>query len=301
MRLLAVGFYGRIERAASEGGASLGGASGSGFREFHAGRLAKKELLPAGCYFALVLLLLIAPLFSIIWNSFTASGTGYLAERYLSVRNYAVLFGRSSFRLALKNTLIIGAGTALVSTAAGAAFAIYERYISGGRGRSPGFQVLPLMPLAVSSIVLGFGWSRLVPDGSPLILIAAQSSLAWPFAMKQISAALDRVPRNIFDAAKLLSPSPLQAVFRVYLPLCFRGCLTGGAFAFAISAGDASLPLMLSVRNFETLPLFLFRLAGSYRFSEAAACGVILAVITGGIFFLRDGRKKTRSGSGFTE
>jgi thiamine transport system permease protein len=123
--------------------------------------------------------------------------------------------------------------------------------------------------------------------------------------MKQISAILDRVPQKVFDAAKLLSPSPLQAVFRVYLPLCFKGCLTGGAFAFAISAGDASLPLMLSVRGFETLPLFLFRLAGSYRFAEAAACGVILAVITGFIFFLRDSSSGTaaqrRFKSGCTE
>ena len=53
---------------------------------------------------------------------------------------------------------------------------------------------------------------------------------------------------------------------------------------FAVSLGDASMPLVLSIRNFDTLALYTYKLAGAYRFSQACACGGSVAAISMIIF-----------------
>ena len=53
----------------------------------------------------------------------------------------------------------------------------------------------------------------------------------------------------------------------------------------AISAGDATLPLVLSMQKFSTLSLFTYRLAASYRFTEACVSGLILGLVCSIVFF----------------
>jgi thiamine transport system permease protein len=51
-----------------------------------------------------------------------------------------------------------------------------------------------------------------------------------------------------------------------------------------MSAGDATLPLVLALQKFDTLSLFTYRLAGSYRFPEACASGLVLGLICMTVF-----------------
>jgi thiamine transport system permease protein len=64
--------------------------------------------------------------------------------------------------------------------------------------------------------------------------------------------------------------------------------LSSAAFAFSMAAGDANVPILLGKGDFEPLPLLIYRLVGAYRFPEACAAGVVLALLTGFIFFLKD-------------
>ena len=77
----------------------------------------------------------------------------------------------------------------------------------------------------------------------------------------------------------------MDSYFRILFPLCKRGLLSGFAFTAAISIGDATLPLTLSLNRFETLSLYTYRLAGAYRFPEACAAGSVL-IISGIILFV---------------
>jgi len=195
---------------------------------------------------------------------------------------------------ALLNTVGVGLAVAVISTLAALFYALARLQLNGRTGCRPVpllFRIIPLSPLAVSSVMLGFGWTLLVPRGSIPVLILAQSAMAWPFAWTQIQSSLDRIPRPIHDAAALLSPGRLDSPFRVLIPLSAGGILSGAGFVFAISAGDASLPLVLSLPGFENLPLMLYRLVGSYRFSEACVCAVVLAALCGFVFFMQDGNQ----------
>jgi len=57
--------------------------------------------------------------------------------------------------------------------------------------------------------------------------------------------------------------------------------------------GDANIPLILGGGKRETLPLLLYRLTSSYRFSEACAAGIVLSLFTSVAFFLKERTHET--------
>ncbi|ULQ61085.1 iron ABC transporter permease [Brucepastera parasyntrophica] len=241
-------------------------------------------------YAVFLLFFFVGPLASILFRSFTVyTNDAYSGSVRFGLQAWKTFFSRPGFFPALANTCIAGLSAALISTAAALFLSFYEcLHVSSRKGLKTAFRIIPLMPLAVSSVMLGFGWTLLVPRGNMFVLILAQAALAWPFAWTQIQASLGRVPPGILDSARLLSAGLPDIAFRTLLPLVKKGIFSGAAFVFAISAGDASLPLVLSIGGFENLGLMLYRLMGSYRFSEACVCAVVLTLLTGFVFLLQD-------------
>ncbi len=221
----------------------------------------------------LITVCLLMPLASLFVYSFRSKSSGFTLAVW---RNLAA---SPFFYKALLQTLQTGIGTACFSVVT-ALFFTYCVYDS----EKSIYRALPFFPLAVSSIVLGAGWLRLDISPSVFVLILAQSSLAWPFAWMQIEAGFAKMPPAIFEAARLFSASRTDAFFRIVLPLGKTGIKAAFCSVFAISAGDAALPLLLHLPHFENLALLLFRLAGTYRFAESAAVGAVLAVLTGLLF-----------------
>ncbi|MGI5062898.1 iron ABC transporter permease [Treponema denticola] len=231
----------------------------------------------------IIILFLIAPLFSIFLHSTYNVNYTSIFNKFFYFKAWKNIFLSRTFWTALWTSIKIGILTALVSLIASLFFA----YITVFYNRRKIYAV-PYLPLAVSSVMLGFGWLLLKPNGTELILIFAQSSLAWPFAWTQIQTSLLRIPQNIINAAVLLSPDKKTAFFKVIVPMCKKGIFSALAFVFAISAGDASLPIVLNIPRFNNLALLIFDYASSYRFVESSAVAVVLSLITGFVFFLQE-------------
>ena len=255
------------------------------------------DIFSAVLYLVFILVFFIGPLVSIFVRSFLQNGSGaFSGVLRFGTGAWTTLLGRTGFLPALGTSVFAGLAVALVSSCGALFFALArsKRGFSGLLGGQSLSRIIPMAPLAVSSVVLGFGWTLLVPRGNALVLVLAQSAMAWPFAWTQIQAALDRIPQSVLDSSMMLSPGRRDRSFRVLIPLSYRGILSGAGFAFAISAGDASLPLILSLSRFENLALMLYRLVGSYRFSEACACAVVLAALSGAVFFFAGWRDKNQ-------
>ena len=231
----------------------------------------------------IIILFLIAPLFSIFLHSTYNVNYTSIFNKFFYFKAWKNIFLSRTFWTALWTSIKIGILTALVSLIASLFFA----YITVFYNRRK-IYAIPYLPLAVSSVMLGFGWLLLKPNGTELILIFAQSSLAWPFAWTQIQTSLLRIPQNIINAAILLSPDKKTAFFKVIVPLCKKGIFSALAFVFAISAGDASLPIVLNIPRFNNLALLIFDYASSYRFVESSAVAVVLSLMTGFVFFLQE-------------
>ncbi len=209
---------------------------------------------------------------------------------------FGKVFARPAFFESLKNTLIVSVCTAALSTITAFAFAAISR-LADPYKKSSLLRALPLVPMALSSVVLGFGITLLSNytflRGSPVLLVLAQSALTWPFALQQLRTPMDKIPLTVTEAASLLSPRPLDTVFCVLLPQCRRALFSAFAFCAAISSGDATLPLVLGIPGFDTLALFTYRLSGAYRFNESCASGAVLMFLSITLFIISDLTNRT--------
>jgi len=229
---------------------------------------------------------LLLPIASIFLYSFYSVQYEYSSLYSLTLKAWKSVLFSSSFYKALFNTLYIATSTVIVSILA----TLFFSYIRIFYLHFSYLDFLILLPLATSSIMLGFGWNVL-ECGNIISLILSQSSLLWFFTYSQFQLSLIKIPKNLIESSLLLSKSKRITFFKAILPLSYRGLLSGGAFVFAMSASDASLPLMLGIENFNTLALQLFNYASSYRFSESAVIAIILLIISSSCFMIKDNYK----------
>ncbi len=248
----------------------------------------KKEVPFVTAVLLIIAVFFVMPLLSIILSSLTARTGG---RKLFSLAAWKQILSMRSFFLSLRNTLLIAAATSIFCTVTALVQAVLLT-------RPPFktkavFRTIPLLPMAVSSVLTGLGMTMLVRRGQPVHLVLAQTALYWPFAFRQIQSCMAKIPETVTDAAATLSPCRTDGLFRVIIPYCRRGIISGAGFCFAMSCSDATLPLVLSLNKFDTLSLFTYRLAGSYRFPQASASGAVLGLCCTLAFSLSNRAKMT--------
>lgn len=243
--------------------------------------------------FSLVILVIClffqAPLLGIVFNAFTSSQTGVTAgPAGITLATFRRIIKMRSFWPSVTSTVKIGCCTGFLCTLLGFAYSLLLQFLEGKNGRPVNiiFKVLPMIPMAISSVVVGVLITMIVHKGNVICLILAQSLLNWPLAFRVIYPHLSKINRDTMDASLILSKSKLDIIWRVLLPVSKKSLISAFGFCFAISAGDTTLPLVLAIPRFDTLSLFTYRLAGAYRFNEACAAGVILGLICALVFVL---------------
>jgi thiamine transport system permease protein len=198
-------------------------------------------------------------------------------------RIFLRLFADKGFRCALLGTIETAPMAGILCCITAFVYAVVLRNHDPD-GRNALLQTIPLLPMAVSSVIMGYGIDVITGQSTAAVLVIAQTALCWPVAFRQIYTELARIPQDTVDASYILSQSRLDTIFRVYLPSSKTALLSSFGFCFAVSMGDTTLPLVLSIPNFDTLALYTYRLAGSYRFTSSCACGVLLCMLCAFVF-----------------
>jgi thiamine transport system permease protein len=168
-----------------------------------------------------------------------------------------------------------------------------------GQGKAFGaslFRFMAAAPLVSSGIVLGLGWlivyGRSV-SSFPLALLALHALIALPFAFNSISEGFRSLPENILNAALVSGAPPLRMLLTTALPLSLPRIRSAWGFAAALSLGELNAVMMLGIQDWETLPLYIYRAVGAYRYGNACAAGTLLILgLTAGLFLSEWGRKK---------
>lgn len=246
--------------------------------------------------FSLTIIFLIAPLFSIFLKSIFSfevknSNASFFEKLKaffkVDFSHWKILFSVSTLK-AIFNTIIIGLVTACISVLTAVWVIYFDFKLKLNSKKNLLLKILPFLPLVISSVVLGFAIRvsfSVKGIFAFLLLVFAQSSRCWPICYTQLNEGFLQIPKTLMQASVLLSKNNFDAFYRVVLPIIKKNVFTGFAFSFAISAGDASLPLVLRIPKFQNLSLMILRLAGSYRFPESAILGFILVLIVCGAFF----------------
>jgi multiple sugar transport system permease protein len=176
---------------------------------------------------------------------------------------------------ALVNSLIAAGLTVIFSIALGApAGYALARYTFRGANA---FRLLVLLtrafPLAILALPLTVIFIRVGLYDTPLGVALVHTALALPFAALVTSSLFVGIPRELEEAAWVFGCTPVQAFFKVVLPLALPGVAAVAIFAFVISWNEVFAASVLTVRE-RTLTAYLlavlsesplhFRFAGGF-------------------------------------
>ena len=264
-----------------------GGVEGLSFAASPRCKIGKADFCPRGrraleivffIFLAVLILLFFAgPGVGVLVSAFTQKKQNVEVTGFT---NFKTLFGAVTFWKSLGNSIGVGLCTATLCCILAFVYSVIVRMKR--RQNVIALQMIPLLPMAISSVVIGWVLGMIF-GGTFFALVVCQTLLYWPVAYKQIQNGLNQLTDDTQNAAFMLSRGGLDCALRFYLPSCRRVLFTAFCYCFAMSLGDATLPLVLAIPNFSTLALYTYRLAGAFRFNQACACAVIIVLLMGSL------------------
>ena len=175
-------------------------------------------------------------------------------------------------------------GNSLRNAAIASVLALLVATLAAKLARGYFAKLLFVLPLGVSSVMLGFGYLLTFADlrTSWLVVPLVQAVLATPLVFRQVGTALEQVPNELRDAAATAGANRLQTWCHIEAPLIGASLRNAWAFALLISLGEFGAAALLSYGDQATLPLVLYRLIsrpGEQNYSMAMAAAVLLIVV----------------------
>jgi len=221
--------------------------------------------------------------------------------RELFINRRGSIFYVPPFQAAL-NSLAYAALTVVLALALG--FPAATALVRSGRF-ARWIDPLIMLPLGASAVTLGLGfivtfnqaiplmnwllntenWTLLT---SPYLIPLAHTTIALPFVIRNLQAALSTIPERTREAARVLGATPLQVWLNVDFPIVRRAALSAGALAFTVSLGEFGAASLLARPEYPTLPTAIYRFLsqpGAVNYGQAMAMATLLMFLTGlGIF-----------------
>ncbi len=228
-----------------------------------------------------VVLYMILPSVVVIALSFSNDSFIAFPPGEWGFRQYGALFGEDTWLAPFVRSLLIACASALLAVVIGSA-AVLALYRTAIRGKNL-IQFLGVGPLLVPGVAYAIAlyslFSSLGMLGTTQALILAHTTLALPFVLLIMGAAISRVPPEMELAAMSLGASRFQAwrdiTFRFLLPATIASLI----FAFITSFDEAVLSSFLVGAGYETLPVAIFN---SIRFGVDPVITAISSLLTAG-------------------
>lgn len=147
------------------------------------------------------------------------------------------------------------------------------------RGRGPwkvGVETVVTLPLVLPPTAVGLVLLRILSRQSPVgralegaellftwkAVVLASAVMAFPLFLRTVKTAFEEVDPRLVAIARSLGKTPLQAFFRVVLPLAWRGVLAGTLLAFCRALGEFGATILIAGNipgRTQTLALAIFQ------------------------------------------
>jgi len=133
------------------------------------------------------------------------------------------------------------------------------------------------VPLIVPSIALGvslkFFWQGIpgIPDF--LLLVFAHLEITYPYFVRSMSAAMERINVDMEEAARTLGARPFTVFKTIVLPITKYSILSGAIIVFTRSVSETGATLAVTTR-LQTAPVLLVNWVNSIRGVDSAIAGV---------------------------
>ena len=193
-------------------------------------------------YVVLIMALLYAPILLIIVFSFSGNARFSFSQGF-TLASYKEIFSSDSFdglMSALKNTVVIAVISSVCSTILGSISAIGIHSLR--KKMRTVVSAVNQIPIINSEIVVAvslmiFFSTFAFPQGY-VRLILSHISFCTPYVVLSVLPLLQRMDKNIYEAALDLGSTPTKALFKVLLPNLVPGIVSGFIMAFTLSLDD---------------------------------------------------------------
>jgi putative spermidine/putrescine transport system permease protein len=197
---------------------------------------------------AAIIVFLISPMVIVIIVSFSSAQFLTFPPPGFSLQWYRKLFSLPVWVDALSTSLMVMVPSALAATAVGTAAAVG---LARGRLPSAGLiaalvmapMVVPVIITAAAMLAVFRQWGL---QGTILGLIFAHATLAIPYVVFTVLAALRLVDDQLESAAMTLGATRWRAFWRVTFPLILPAVLSGLLFAMVVSFDELVVSIFLS-------------------------------------------------------
>ena len=242
-----------------------------------------------GVYVAGVLLLLHLPLVILMAFSFNASRfsvewTGFTLGWFRG------LLDRPDILNGLRNSLIVGVSSTIVSTVLGTMLALaLSRHRFRGRRA---VESLLYVPLVTPEIVVGISLLVLFAAiGMRLgltTIVLAHVAFSISFVTVVVRARLAGMDAHLEEAAMTLGAGPWRSFRRVTLPLIMPGVVAGALLAFTLSFDDYVITSFVAGSGSSTLPVVIYGMVRRNIDPTVNAVSTVVLLVTTLLIYLSD-------------
>jgi multiple sugar transport system permease protein len=220
---------------------------------------------------------------------YTGSGLNWLPENPTLGNFEYIFFGRTgSMVVSLDRTMLGPLIASLVTSICGTLLAVVTGTLASYAVVR--FNVLPALPLQILQLRLFPPLAVMIPVMVMWAFIGAIDTwwglsliygiVTLPFAFWLMKTFFEEVPIEIEEAALVAGSSPWRVFYRIALPIVKPGLATCVLFVFILNWSDYLLALLLTQKEWVTLPVFMSTLntAMGEMYGVKAALGLIAAI-----------------------
>ncbi|RWX54029.1 thiamine/thiamine pyrophosphate ABC transporter permease ThiP [Photobacterium chitinilyticum] len=233
-----------------------------------------------GIWIGFALLLVLPPLLAVVGAGINRQLPSLLAEPALWQ--------------AILNSLKIASLSCLTALVSGVAILVTSRQWRLQKKNLPadGIELLGTIILITPGLVLSTGIFLLLRQyidafaAAFWVIVGVNALMALPYVIKTLSQPMLHVAQQYNPLCQSLGMDGLSR-FRLVEWRALRNPIAQAlAMGFVLSLGDLGAIALFGSQGFQTLPLYLFQLLGSYQMDAAAVAALLLLLLSLGIFTL---------------
>lgn len=197
-----------------------------------------------------------------------------------STSNLIVALDRTAMKPILSSLLSAGLGT-LIAMGAGTAAAYGLSRFNAGANLPLALIQLRLFPPMAVMIPVMMMWAFLGLMDTWWGLALVYGIVTLPFAFWLMKTFFDDMPREIEEAALVEGCSRARVFWRITLPMMRAPLASAALFVFILNWSDYLIALLLTTRDWVTIPVYMASLSSSMTgqlYGAKAALGLIAAV-----------------------
>ena len=221
----------------------------------------------------------------------------YSKDGGITLSIFQRIFGMSSFRTAITNTLKVGFTVGIFSTLIGLLFAYVEVYVKVRTKFMGGlFQVVSMLPVVSPPFVLSLSMIMLFGKAGIITryilhiydnsvygfwgIAIVQTLTFFPVCYMMLKGLLKNIDPSLEEAARDMGASRFKVFASVTLPLILPGLGNAFLVTFIESIADFANPMIIG-GSYDTLATTIYlQITGAYDKEGAAAMAVVLLTIT---------------------